>query len=131
VLEGERLGRARSLALAGPPAVVDELHPNVRWRPPVLEVQKRRKTHDLQLEGRPLVLVPLVFARPVLAANQEAERAIGIGNQGRGTAAFWAPEDDGARSASSSCSATAARPCCAGWAGSPPPPSSRRGWARR
>jgi DNA-binding transcriptional ArsR family regulator len=93
VLEGEMLGRARSLALAGPAAVLEELHPSVRWRPPVVEIRKRRNTHSLQLEGRPLVLVPLVFAGPVLLANQEAERAIGIGYQARGIAALWAPEE--------------------------------------
>ena len=93
VLEGEMLGRARSLALAGPAAVLEELHPSVRWEPPVVEIRKRRRTTSLRLEGRPLVLVPLVFAGPVLLANQEAERAIGIGYQARGIAALWAPEE--------------------------------------
>jgi DNA-binding transcriptional ArsR family regulator len=96
VLEGEMLGRARSLALAGPAAVLDELHPSVRWRRPVVELHKKRGQHiNLRLEGRPLVLVPLVFAGTVLLANQQSERAIGIGYQARGTAALWAPEDSG------------------------------------
>ncbi len=38
VLEGEVLGRARSLATAGPAAVLDEIHPRMRWRAPVLEL---------------------------------------------------------------------------------------------
>jgi DNA-binding MarR family transcriptional regulator len=96
VLEGEMLGRARSLALGGPEAVLEELHPSVRWRPPIVEIHKRRKAYELELEGRPLVLVPLVFAGPVLLANQKSERTIGIGYQARGTAALWAPEDAGA-----------------------------------
>jgi DNA-binding transcriptional ArsR family regulator len=91
VLEGEMLGRARSLALQGPGAVLEELHPSVRWRPPIIEIYKRKKVHHAELEGRPLVLVPLVFAGPVLLANQESERTIGLGYQARGTAALWAP----------------------------------------
>lgn len=95
VLEGEMLGRARSLALAGPAAVLDELHPSVRWRRPVVELHKKNKNLDLRLEGRPLVLVALVFAGSVLLANQEAERAIGIGYQARGTAELWSPDGAG------------------------------------
>ena len=97
VLEGEMLGRARSLALSGPSAVLDELHPSIRWRRPIVELHKKSgKSLELRLEGRPLVLVPLVFAGSVLLANQEAERAIGIGYQARGIAALWTPEDTGA-----------------------------------
>jgi DNA-binding transcriptional ArsR family regulator len=95
VLEGEMLGRARSLALAGPAAVLDELHPSVRWRPPVVELHKKGKTLDLRLEGRPLVLVPLVFAGSVLLANQQSERAIGLGYQARGVASLWVPDAPG------------------------------------
>jgi DNA-binding transcriptional ArsR family regulator len=91
LLEGEMLARAHSLAVAGSAAVLEELHPNVHWRPPVIELYKD-KPRDMLLEGRPLVLVPLVFAGGVLLANQESERAIGIGYQARGTSALWAPE---------------------------------------
>jgi DNA-binding MarR family transcriptional regulator len=93
VLEGEMLGRARSLAVSGPGAVLEELHPAVRWRPPVVEIHKRKKAHRAEISGRPLVLVPLVFAGPVLLANQESDRTVGIGYQARGTAALWAPDD--------------------------------------
>ncbi len=91
----EMLGRARSLALAGPAAVLDELHPSVRWRPPVVELHKKGKKLDLRLEGRPLVLVPLVFAGSVLLANQQSERAIGLGYQARGVASLWVPDAPG------------------------------------
>jgi DNA-binding MarR family transcriptional regulator len=93
VLEGEMLARARSLALDGPAALLDELHPSVRWRRPVVEVHKKSKDLELELGGRPLVLVPLVFAGSVLLGNQARERAIGLGYQARGTAALWAPEE--------------------------------------
>jgi DNA-binding transcriptional ArsR family regulator len=96
VLEGEMLGRARSLALAGPAAVLDELHPSVRWRSPIVELHKKGKDYELDLAGRPLVLIPLVFAGTVLLADQERDRAIGLGYQARGIAGLWAPEDAGA-----------------------------------
>jgi DNA-binding transcriptional ArsR family regulator len=96
VLEGEMLGRARSLALAGPAAVLDELHPSVRWRSPVVELHKQGKDFDLHLEGRPLVLMPLVFAGSFLLANNDAERAIAIGYQARGAAGLWSLDGTGA-----------------------------------
>ena len=44
VLEGEMLGRARALALSGPAAVLDELHPRVRWRDPSSSSSRTRST---------------------------------------------------------------------------------------
>jgi DNA-binding transcriptional ArsR family regulator len=98
VLEGEMLGRARALALSGPTAVLEELHPSVRWRAPVIELFKE-KEFEMHLEGRPLVLIPLVFARGVLMGVSEGQRAVAIGYQARGTSALWAPTqvDDEAR----------------------------------
>jgi DNA-binding transcriptional ArsR family regulator len=97
VLEGEMLARARALALSGPTAVLEELHPSLRWRRPAIELFKE-KHYDMHLEGRPLVLIPLVFARDVLMGVSEGQRAVAIGYQARGTAALWAPDpivDDG------------------------------------
>jgi DNA-binding transcriptional ArsR family regulator len=93
VLEGEMLGRARALALLGPAAVLEELHPKVRWRRPVMELDKHKDV-ELHLEGRPLVLIPLVFTRSVLLGNAE-RGAVGIGYQARGTAQLWAPDEPG------------------------------------
>ena len=96
VLEGEVLGRARSLALAGPAAVLDELHPRVRWRAPVLEVLKGAEHPiDLHLAGRPLVLIPLVFEDGVLVGSPRGGNAIAVGYQARGASALWEPADDG------------------------------------
>jgi DNA-binding transcriptional ArsR family regulator len=88
------LGRARALALSGPAAVLEELHPEIRWRPPLIELHKEGEI-DLRLEGRALVLVPLVFASGVLIAAEERDRAIGIGYQARGTAVLAEPEAAG------------------------------------
>ena len=88
VLEGDVLGRARALAMSGPEAVLEELHPRVRWRSPVIELDK---PFDLHLEGRTLVLIPLVFAGGVLFANHKIGGAVGLGYQARGTAELSAP----------------------------------------
>jgi DNA-binding transcriptional ArsR family regulator len=92
VLEGEMLGRARALALSGPSAVLEELHPSLHWRRPIIELYKT-KDYEMHLEGRPLVLIPLVFARSVLMGVSDGQRAVAIGYQARGTAALWAPSD--------------------------------------
>ncbi|MEN3281754.1 MAG: hypothetical protein V7607_2894 [Solirubrobacteraceae bacterium] len=93
VLEGDLLGRARSLALSGPEAVLEELHPRVRWRRPLIELDK--PCDDMHLEGRALVLIPLAFSSGVLLANQAREQVLALGYQARGTAELAAPEPAG------------------------------------
>jgi DNA-binding transcriptional ArsR family regulator len=92
VLEGEMLGRARALALSGPAAVLEELHPMIRWRQPYVELHKD-KQGDLRLGGRPLVLVPLVFARGVLMGESVDGNAVALGYQARGTSALFMPQE--------------------------------------
>src|SRR4051794_7745585 len=95
VLEGEVLGRARSLATGGPAAVLDEIHPRVRWRAPVLELHKGDGgPPNLELQGRPPVLIPLVFEQSVLVGSPAAGNAIAVGYQARGAATLWEPADD-------------------------------------
>jgi DNA-binding transcriptional ArsR family regulator len=93
VVEGDVLGRARSLALSGPEAVLEELHPRVRWRRPVIELDKQHE--HLDLTGRSLVLIPLVFAKTVLISNQSHDDVVALGYQVRGTAELAAPGTDG------------------------------------
>jgi DNA-binding transcriptional ArsR family regulator len=90
IVEGDVLGRARALALSGPGAVLEELHPRVRWRRPVVELDK--PNDDLHLEGRGLVLIPLVFSSGLLIAAEAREPVVAIGYQARGTAELSAPE---------------------------------------
>jgi DNA-binding transcriptional ArsR family regulator len=92
ILEGDVLGRARELALSGPGAVLDELHPRVSWRRPFVELDKPR--HDLRLEGHALVLMPLVFGRGLLIAIDAREQVIVIGYEARGTAGLSAPDSE-------------------------------------
>ena len=89
ILEGDVLGRARSLALSGPGAVLDELHPLVRWRRPIVELHKPHD--DVRLAGLDLVLMPLVFGRGLLIATDAREQVIVIGYEARGTAELCAP----------------------------------------
>ena len=42
-------------------AVLEELHPSLRWRAPAIELFKD-KHFEMHLEGRPLVLMPLELA---------------------------------------------------------------------
>jgi DNA-binding transcriptional ArsR family regulator len=95
VQEGDLLGRARALALSGPAAVLQELHPRMRWRPPVIEFDKPHE--ELALEGRALVLIPLVFAKSVLIAKQSRDQVIALGYQVRGTGELATPEADDGR----------------------------------
>jgi DNA-binding transcriptional ArsR family regulator len=95
VQEGDLLGRARALALSGPAAVLEELHPRIRWRPPTIELDKPHE--DLALEGRSLVLIPLVFAKSVFIANQSRDQVIALGYQARGTAELATSEAGGGR----------------------------------
>ena len=53
------------------------------------------KEAEMHLEGRPLVLIPLVFARGVLMGESEDEQAVALGYQARGTAALWTAEAAG------------------------------------
>jgi DNA-binding transcriptional ArsR family regulator len=89
VLEGDVLGRARALALSGPAAVLEALHPRMRWRSPIIEIDK--PSEELALEGRSVVLIPLVFAKSVLIANQSRDQVVALGYQARGTAELAAP----------------------------------------
>ncbi|MFF4652146.1 ArsR family transcriptional regulator [Streptomyces sp. NPDC001380] len=55
--------RSALLAREGVGAVLDSLHPAVRWRPPVLEIHRPGPDRDLDPGGRPVVLVPALFLR--------------------------------------------------------------------
>jgi DNA-binding transcriptional ArsR family regulator len=53
------------------------------------------KQCEMHLDGRPLVLIPLVFARGVLMGESQDEQAVALGYQARGTAALWTAETAG------------------------------------
>ncbi len=59
--DAERVARTRILATMGVEGMISSLHPDLRWRPPVLEVHGFRVTRDVYLDGRGLSLIPSFF----------------------------------------------------------------------
>ncbi|MET8891330.1 MULTISPECIES: winged helix-turn-helix domain-containing protein [Streptomyces] len=63
ILDADRVQRVHTMARAGVGAVLAGLHPQVRWREPVLELPGRGEV-DFHLEGRGLLLCAHVFCGP-------------------------------------------------------------------
>ena len=60
-LHAEQATRRRTLARAGPSALLASLQgPRIRWRPPVLEIAMPNDV-EMELDGRGIALVPSVF----------------------------------------------------------------------
>lgn len=92
LLEGEVLDRARRLAQRGPEGVLHELCPRVRWRAPVVEVDKHHDC-EVSLDGAGLRLIPLVFAKSILVVALDIPGEFALSYIPRGTAGLWeAPE---------------------------------------
>jgi DNA-binding transcriptional ArsR family regulator len=68
LLEGDVLKRAQTLAFGGPKALFDDLHPTVRYRDGLLEVEKPFQIEGVVPGGRGILLVPSAFAWPRLYA---------------------------------------------------------------
>ncbi|QPP07089.1 winged helix-turn-helix transcriptional regulator [Streptomyces bathyalis] len=62
-LEADRAERAHRVLNGGVEHLLDGLHPNLRWEPPVLEVRGTHVDRDVPLGGRGLRLVPSFFCR--------------------------------------------------------------------
>lgn len=65
VLDGDILYKARQLAVAGPPGLFAELHPDITYQPGQLQVDKRFPDGcdiDLRLNGQGIQLVPAIFS---------------------------------------------------------------------
>jgi DNA-binding transcriptional ArsR family regulator len=80
-LEVDRAIRGRIMADGGVDGLLATLHPNVRWRPPVLEVVRPAAPgarpdvdREVHLAGRSMILVPSVFcAHPMLCLSTADE----------------------------------------------------------
>ena len=68
-----RVSHGKALARGGLEALFGGLHPNVRWRRPVLELPGFTVDRDIQLAGRGLRLIPSFFCRrhPTLLRDQD------------------------------------------------------------
>jgi biotin operon repressor len=91
VLDADILHRARQLTEAGPGDVFAALHPEVRWDDGALLVDRAHE-HDLELAGRGLLLVPVVFAWPRVFAMTDAPWQPTLLYAPRGVANLWGDE---------------------------------------
>lgn len=92
VLEADILHRARRLTEAGPGEVFARLHPLVRWRDGELAVD-RRHDQTVELGGRGLLLVPIVFAWPEVFAMTDPPWQPTLLYAPRGAGALWDPDE--------------------------------------
>ncbi|WP_433220035.1 ArsR/SmtB family transcription factor [Dactylosporangium sp. CS-047395] len=82
-LDEEVLARSRSLATAGPGAVLGELRGQVQWKPPVLGLIKPVES-AVDATGRRLLLVPVLFAQDVLMCSTDDPEVLMVSYQSRG-----------------------------------------------
>ncbi|MBB4956750.1 ArsR/SmtB family transcription factor [Micromonospora polyrhachis] len=60
-VDAERTAHARLLAATGFEGLMGVIHPDIRWRPPVLELHGFTANRDIHLDGRGLHLLPSYF----------------------------------------------------------------------
>ena len=89
LLEGDVLKRAQALAFGGPEALFDDLHPTVRYREGILEVEKPFQIEGVVPGGRGILLVPSAFAWPRLYAIIEEPWQPSLIYAPRGAAKLW------------------------------------------
>jgi DNA-binding transcriptional ArsR family regulator len=89
LLEGDVLKRAQALAFGGPEALFDDLHPTVRYRDGLLEVEKPFQIEGVTPGGRGILLVPCAFAWPKLYAIIEAPWQPSLVYALKGVAKLW------------------------------------------
>ncbi len=89
LLEGDVLKRAQALAFGGPKALFDDLHPTVRYRDGLLEVEKPFQIEGVVPGGRGILLVPSAFAWPRLYAIIEEPWQPSLIYAPRGAAKLW------------------------------------------
>jgi DNA-binding transcriptional ArsR family regulator len=70
VLAADTTYRARQLAVAGARLLFADMHPNLRWRNGVLEIDEMISEHTVQAAGRGLLLMPSIFAVKPSAVSQ-------------------------------------------------------------
>jgi hypothetical protein len=89
LLEGDVLKRAQALAFGGPEALFDDLHPSVRYREGLLEVEKPFQIEGAVPGGRGILLVPCAFAWPRFYAIIEEPWQPLLIYAPRGAAKLW------------------------------------------
>lgn len=90
VLEADTTYRARQLAVGGARLLFADMHPNLRWRDGVLEIDEMISEHTVQAAGRGLLLMPSIFAlKPVPPLVPEEPPSLVYPSRGMGT--LWSP----------------------------------------
>jgi hypothetical protein len=98
VLEADTTYRARQLAIGGARLLFADMHPNLRWRDGVLEIEEMISEHTVRAAGRGLQLMPSIFAvKPAPPLVPEEPPALTYPS--RGIATLWAPPPPVPRSA--------------------------------
>ncbi|MCM2578131.1 ArsR/SmtB family transcription factor [Streptomyces meridianus] len=88
LLEADAAFHARRLADGGPSRLFDGLHPAVTWSGGELTVESPQE-RSLPADGRGLLLVPSVFARPDVVCGFDGPGPPSLLYPARGTAALW------------------------------------------
>jgi DNA-binding transcriptional ArsR family regulator len=94
LLEGDVLRRAQALAFGGPEALFADLHRSVRYREGTIEIDKECVRAEVRPSGRGVLLVPSIFAWPVLLAVIEPPWQPTLLYPPRGTAKLWIPSPE-------------------------------------
>jgi DNA-binding transcriptional ArsR family regulator len=90
VLEADTTYRARQLAVGGARLLFADMHPNLRWRDGVLEIEEMISEHTVAGAGRGLLLTPPIFAvKP--APPLVPEEPPSLVYPSRGIATLWSP----------------------------------------
>jgi DNA-binding transcriptional ArsR family regulator len=88
LLDADIAYRARRLTEGGPAALFEDLHPSIRWRGSILDVDQPYQGH-VELGGRGLLLVPSAFAWIAPATITEAPWQPTLIYPARGVATLW------------------------------------------
>lgn len=78
LIDGERVVRARALLEGGIDGLLRSFAPEMRWRPPVLELVHHVSDRSVHLRGRGLLLIPSYFCwhNPVTVAHAELPQVL-------------------------------------------------------
>jgi DNA-binding transcriptional ArsR family regulator len=88
LLDAELVARAAAVARRGPEGVFAGIDPRVRWRAPVLEVEKHMEA-SLDASGRGLLLVPVVFGNAAAYVSFDGPWPPTVAYTPRGVGALW------------------------------------------
>ena len=94
LLEADVLRHARALAFGGVEALYANLHPGVRYRDGIVEVDKRHE-QELDPAGRGILLVPVAFAWPDTYVVTDAPWRPTLVYSPRGVGGLWSSETTG------------------------------------